>query len=215
MVKPLLAILLGLALLACETSSETEPEAAIEQNAGATSDTRSLTQRVNDTSKFIAQEAFGLLSTALNQQIKTGGSLAALAYCNENALALTDSLAKQYGIQLQRLASRNRNPKNAANEREIEILREWDLALRNDQPLIPVQQESEEQIDWYGAITIPHPRCLDCHGLVAEGDIFPETLAAIKQLYPNDKAVNFELGDLRGMWKISYPKKFFSTAPDS
>jgi hypothetical protein len=34
-------------------------------------------------------------------------------------------------------------------------------------------------------------------------------MAQIKRYYPNDLAVNFELGDLRGMWKISYPKAFF------
>jgi hypothetical protein len=210
MVKTLLTVLLGLALLACETSHETDHDATDLPLPAVAVDARSLSQRVNDTSKFIAQEAFGLLSTALNQQIKMGGSLAALKYCNENALALTDSLAKHYGIRVQRLASRNRNPLNATNEKESQMLREWDIALRNEQALKPVQQEDEDQIHWYGAITIPHPRCLDCHGLVSEGDIFPETLAAIKKLYPQDKAVNFELGDLRGMWKISYPKEFFT-----
>ncbi len=48
-----------------------------------------------------------------------------------------------------------------------------------------------------------NPLCLQCHGTPNQ-DIAPETLAAIQKLYPGDKATGFKLGDLRGLWRVTF-----------
>ena len=48
----------------------------------------------------ISASTFLALSGALRKAIKTGGLENALAYCNENALALTDSLSDVYDVEI-------------------------------------------------------------------------------------------------------------------
>lgn len=210
MVKNLLLLLAIVTVLACSQQSEENGEATPETPATeAVVDSRTLEQQVNDTSRYLAGQAFSALNAVLTQQLTAVGPDGAVRFCNERALPLTDSVAQQYGIVIQRLAYRNRNPLNAASNDERNILVGWEEAVKKNQELKPKIVQNGDQIDWYGAITIAHPRCLDCHGLLQEGDILNETLQQIKKHYPNDRAVNFELGDVRGMWKISYPKSFF------
>jgi hypothetical protein len=45
------------------------------------------------------------------------------------------------------------------------------------------------------------PLCLQCHGKPEERKADAYTL--IEQYYPNDKAINYDLGALRGMWKVT------------
>lgn len=210
MVKYTLLLFAFITGLACSQQNEAKKETASETPAPeAVVDSRTLEQRVNDTSRYLAGQAFSTLNAILTQQVKAVGTDGAVRYCNESALPLTDSVARQHGIQMQRLAYRNRNPLNATSNYERNILVDWEEAVKKNQELKPKIVQNGDQISWYGAITIAQPQCLDCHGLLQEGDILNETLQQIKKHYPNDKAVNFELGDVRGMWKISYPKSFF------
>lgn len=199
---------LGLALTAC--GNQTEPDQTVEAPEANTTEVSEewRMQRLTDTSLAITKQAFEALSSVLMQQIKSNGHAAAVAFCNEQALPMTEALAAQHGISLKRVAVRYRNPANAANNYEQALLAEWEPLVQKLQQPSPRLVDAGDSLHWYGAITIPNPRCLDCHGLLAEGDLFPETHAAIKALYPNDQAVNFELGDLRGLWKISYPRSF-------
>lgn len=200
--------LLAVGMLACsEQAAEKEQHAAEEKAAPAP--VKSLEAQVLDTSRYLSQQAFQALSSVLMAQIEEVGPDGAVPFCNERALPLTDSVARQHGISISRIASRYRNPANAANEAESAMLLEWEKAIAALEQPKARWFDQGDSISWYGAITIPNPHCLHCHGLLKEGDIHPKTLAQIKRYYPNDRAVNFELGDLRGMWKISYPKAFF------
>ena len=207
MVKWLLP-LLAVGMIACsEKAAESEQNAALETAEPVP--VKSLEAQVLDTSRYLSQQAFQALSSVLMAQIQAVGPDGAVAFCNERALPLTDSVAQQLGISIRRIASRYRNPDNAANAEEKAMLASWEKEVKALQQPQPRWMDQGDTITWYGAITIPNPRCLDCHGLLKEGDIHPKTLAQIKRFYPDDRAVNFELGDLRGMWKISYPKAFF------
>lgn len=44
------------------------------------------------------------------------------------------------------------------------------------------------------------PTCLKCHG--GAEDIAGGTRAVLAEKYPRDRATGYQLGDLRGMWKI-------------
>ncbi len=205
------SLLLLATLVACQTNN-TETTASNPATAEQLAEQRSFETQLHDTARYIAGQAFQTMSGVLMKKIQEEGALAALNYCHIEALPLTDSVSKAQGVHIQRLATRYRNPANAANAEEQTMLADWEAAVaRGDKPM-PQYKEVDDRIDWYGAITIPHPRCLDCHGLLSEGDIFPEVLEAINKRYPDDKAVNFELGDVRGMWKISFPRDFWAAS---
>lgn len=204
-------LLLLVTLVACQDNSS-ETQSSSPATAEQSAEPRSFEAQLHDTARHIASQAFQAMSSVLMRKIQEEGALAAMEFCSVAALPLTDSVSVAQGVRIQRLATRYRNPANAANAAEQAIIADWEAAVaRGDKPM-PQFKEVDDRIDWYGAITIPHPRCLDCHGLLSEGDIFPEVLAAINEKYPNDKAVNFELGDVRGMWKISFPREFWASS---
>jgi hypothetical protein len=57
---------------------------------------------------------------------------------------------------------------------------------------------------FYAPIVITTNLCLQCHG-VPDVDLRPEMQPLIAQLYPQDEATGFQLGDLRGLWRVDFP----------
>ena len=68
-------------------------------------------------------------------------------------------------------------------------------------------------VNFYAPILLAAPVCLQCHGSAVK-DIAPATMAAIKKLYPDDKATGFQLGDLRGLWRVTFPATTIPTTPN-
>ena len=70
-----------------------------------------------------------------------------------------------------------------------------------------IRPGSSDEIHFFKPILL-QAMCLNCHGSPGQ-DIQSPTLARIQQLYPDDRAVNFKEGDLRGVWHIIFksPKK--------
>jgi len=44
------------------------------------------------------------------------------------------------------------------------------------------------------------PICLNCHG--PEEQLLPELKTTLDELYPEDQARNFKVGDLRGVFRV-------------
>ena len=49
------------------------------------------------------------------------------------------------------------------------------------------------------------PMCLNCHGEKAV--LAPGVQDALNKIYPDDKAVGYKEGDLRGAWHITFLKQ--------
>ena len=47
------------------------------------------------------------------------------------------------------------------------------------------------------------PLCLSCHG----SELAPDIATQITDLYPEDRAVGFEVGDLRGVFWLEFPRE--------
>jgi hypothetical protein len=58
---------------------------------------------------------------------------------------------------------------------------------------------------------ITNPLCLQCHG-VAGRDILPATATLLQKLYPQDQATGFQLGDLRGAWRVEFDRAALEAA---
>ncbi|MCC6760487.1 MAG: DUF3365 domain-containing protein [Chitinophagaceae bacterium] len=153
----------------------------------------------------IATATFDTLRKSLLHAMETKGIAGAVRFCNVQASPITSSLAKD-GITIQRVAERFRNPANALDSVDS---KQWQifaqLKARGDS-LTNVVQETETAFVFYKPI-IMNPLCGNCHGNKAMG-MQPEVLAVIDSLYPKDKALGFVKGDIRGLWKITFPKPF-------
>ncbi|MEZ5384772.1 MAG: DUF3365 domain-containing protein [Prosthecobacter sp.] len=154
--------------------------------------------------KIIA-EAFGRLSTALAEAISKDGPSGALSVCSEKAPQIAKEVSKAHGVTLRRATHKPRNPKNAADDVEKATLKAFMAALaKGEAPKPQVITNADGSRAFLAPIVLGNPLCLQCHGTPGK-DIAPETLAAIQKLYPDDKATGFKIGDLRGLWHITFP----------
>lgn len=152
----------------------------------------------------ISAHMASVLVARLSGEIQERGEVGAIAYCSEHALAITDSIATRYGVIIQRLSHRYRNPNNAANGKELKIIEHYRQQLAaNTMPQPLVYMVADTPV-YYAPLLVSMPLCLKCHGQ-PDIDIQMETLQALQQLYPDDRATGFALGDLRGLWKITFP----------
>jgi hypothetical protein len=109
------------------------------------------------------------------------------------------AIGKENGWQVRQVASKFRNPDHApasAQEREV-------IDLFHRHPEInglwePATAEQGAGLNYYRRINV-EPSCLACHGTKASRPAF------IKDNYPNDKAFDFKVGDLRGMYAVHLP----------
>lgn len=158
--------------------------------------------------KAITQDAFQTLSSKLGQAVQEGGIGYALEFCNIEALPITDSLSANHGVELRRASHRPRNPANRADSLDMETIRQYLSQLEDQKELKPNVYRDNEQIVYHAPIIINNGLCLNCHG--REGSQIQEkNLELIRQLYPDDEATGFEMGELRGIWSVKFPKSYF------
>lgn len=136
------------------------------------------------------------LMTAINEK----GTIHALSFCNNRALSLTDSLAPNYQAKVKRVSHKPRNALNLASNDELEILRQMKQKSESTEGQTRFIKFFDDKIISYHSIFI-NGMCLQCHGKVG-AEILPETLQKIHEFYPNDKAIDYEEGDLRGMFVV-------------
>jgi len=149
----------------------------------------------NEVSSALLQKLGGELKT----QMQTTGAMGALHFCSQNALTLTEQVAKESKTSIKRISINHRNPVNKANAEETTLLQEWEKLVKNGQPLPShkLVTVSDNTVLFYKPIVINNEACLKCHGNV-EGDL----AKAIKAAYPEDRATGYKMGDLRGMIAI-------------
>lgn len=140
----------------------------------------------------------------LTEAMSAGGVQNAVSYCNMNAINITDSLSLVYSVELRRTSDKYRNGSNIPDSAETAIIADFKARLAAGNELSPVLVENEGQnIKLYSPIIINNPMCLACHGepgitLSAEDDAF------IKTRFPDDLATGYKLGELRGLWVVTF-----------
>ena len=171
-----------------------------------------IAQLASERGKAIITQAFGVLSSNLLSALEKGGPTNALPFCSAQAQSLTESLAAAGGVELRRVSHRPRNPTNEASEVEFAVMQGFDQALRSGQKPTPVVATTPKgQIAFYTPIAITNAVCLNCHGQ-PNTEVQPATMALIGERYPKDRATGFKMGDLRGMWVITFRQDAFPPA---
>ncbi len=143
------------------------------------------------------------IKTALGKAIVEHSPEYAVLFCNVEALPLTDSLGRVMNVGLKRVAKKYRNPKNETKGIENQIYKEYVMGyVLKKTPRNRVDLNEEGHPVFYKLIDVKG-ECIMCHG-TPNVDIPPYMIDQIKKLYPNDKAVDFKVGEPRGMWAVTF-----------
>jgi nitrate reductase cytochrome c-type subunit len=132
------------------------------------------------------------------------GTLAALTFCNTKAYPLTDSMAVVHKASIKRVSDKPRNLNNKANKEELGYIQIFKNNIKNNKKSQPIVVESLKKVNVYYPIKT-NEMCLQCHGLPNK-QISDNTFLAIQKLYPNDKAVGYDMNQVRGIWNVSFTK---------
>jgi hypothetical protein len=144
----------------------------------------------------------------LQAELAAGDAAGAVDFCARAALALTDSLvAEQPGrTAVRRTSTRIRNPSNAPDDLESIALAWFDSvqATTGAVPQYLVQDAGADEVRYYRPLIV-QPFCTQCHGAV--GDLAPGVQAILDERYPDDRAIGYQDGDLRGVIRVSLPRR--------
>lgn len=143
------------------------------------------------------------LGKNLMSAIQKDGTLAALEFCNVEAMPLTTKMSEKHQANIKRVSNKNRNPNNQANQEELGYISAFEKALATNQEMEPIVVENGKDVHFYYPI-ITNSMCLQCHG--KSNDISPEVKAKILKLYPNDLAIGYAENQIRGIWSITFEK---------
>ncbi len=153
---------------------------------------------VIETAKAAAQAAFQRLSSELAAAIAEGGPSHAIPVCSDKATSITEEVASAHGVTMVRLSDRPRNPGQQAGGGDLQALE----SMRNSPgPRVAWRDGGAAVVRL--PIVLDNPLCLKCHG--SGDDIGAETRRKLAELYPADEATGYELGELRGIWRIEVP----------
>ncbi len=145
-----------------------------------------------------------VLGKNLMGTIQKKGTLEALAFCNEKAYPLTDSMAVVHNASIKRVSDKPRNQSNQANTEELEHIKTFKQVIANNEEPNPIVIELDNKVKVFYPIKT-NTMCLQCHGEPNE-TIEKSTLKRLAILYPNDKAIGYDINEVRGIWSLTFDK---------
>ncbi len=192
-------VVAAMTVAACGQQSEQKAEQTQTEAAAPTPEQQALMEREVASARKITKDFVGSLKGELKKAIQEGGPVNALSVCHTRAIPITNEVASRHGVRLSRVSLKNRNPNNAPNEWQRPILEEFDARAANgDDPkalafATIVEVDGKKQFRFMKAMPVGKV-CLNCHG----AELKPEVAAKLKELYPEDKATGYSLGQIRG-----------------
>ena len=143
------------------------------------------------------------LSSEVVKAIEEGGLTHAVDYCHLKASPLTDSLSKANKVVIDRVSDQYRNPLHKADALDLQVLDTYRQQIASGQELQPHLEMTGDIVIFYSPILLLNPLCLQCHGEPGS-TMDAQVNEFIKTKYPDDLATGYKLGDLRGLWKITF-----------
>lgn len=152
-----------------------------------------------------AAQAFSSeLRSTLLAAMGEGGPVTAVDVCRQEAPAIAETVMREHGVRLGRVAlpGRNRNPAQAAQGWQLKALQDIQQAVDQGAPAAGEIRIYRDDLPAGVALRLmrgiaTEAACTICHG----SNIAPEIRDIIARHYPDDGATGFAVGDLRGaLW---------------
>jgi hypothetical protein len=149
-------------------------------------------------SEELASQFQSELQTELSNALSEVGPVGAIGVCQSTAPTIGARLSEDSGFTVSRIARRNRNAKNGISP-DLE-------GLYSDLEASPMQNGSPRSVHgtvgdrlvYLRAIPMQEQPCSACHGT----NIDPALSEVISEAYPEDRAVGFQPGELRGAFLV-------------
>lgn len=132
-------------------------------------------------------------------ELERGGYVGAANVCAQIAPGIATDYSRQVGFTVRRISLKYRNPADRPDDYEAKILRQFAAQLESGR-LAPesaevVRNDGRSHLRYLKPIVIGK-MCLQCHGEPTQ--IAPEIRELLKRQYPEDLAIGYREGDLRG-----------------
>jgi hypothetical protein len=156
----------------------------------------------------IGQKASGTLLSTLQSELKgaieSKGIIGAITICNDRALDITDSLSQNSPRiqEIKRTSFNYRNPKNKPDSHEQEALTFFSSNPANLKEVLVQKIIKGKQVHFrYYKPLVIKPVCVLCHG--PRENMAPDLTMKLNDFYPDDKATGYQIGDFRGVVRVS------------
>ncbi len=135
------------------------------------------------------------LKQRLTAGMQEGGPANAIEVCAKQAPVITQQISTKYGVKLQRVSNKYRNPVNKPSAVQSEIIA---YLTSNASTTDVYYKELDDNKSIYARPIKTDAVCLVCHG----ESLSDEVVNSLKQHYPNDLARGYKLGDIRGIFSL-------------
>ncbi len=158
----------------------------------------------------IATDLLNQLGARLKGAMSTDGPIAAVSVCKEAAPAIANDLSAKNNAQVTRVGTRVRNPKmGVPNDWQKAALADFEQRIaQGDKPAelehwsVAKGADGKPELRYAKAIAV-QPQCVTCHG--SKDDIPAPLAEKIRLEYPQDQAVGYSVGKLRGAVVVTRP----------
>ena len=159
---------------------------------------------VTASQQYVKQYA-GRLKFELQGSLKSEGAVAAIEHCNSAVPDIARDLNENAAWQIGRTSLKVRNPENTADNWERAVLLQFEKRKKQGEAVNILQYHEIVEKDGHSTFrymkAIPtQPVCLTCHGEKISASVADK----LKQLYPEDQATGFKIGDIRGAFTVSH-----------
>lgn len=156
-----------------------------------------------EASRSAIQVFASTLQGELQAAMQSGGPRQAISVCHTRAPEIAESVSADQGLNIRRTSLRARNPENRPEPWQEAVLKHFEkrrLAGQSPQQMEHFERTEDGGFRYMKAIPVGE-LCLVCHGKNV-----PETVQqALDELYPEDRATGYELGEIRGAFVVTRP----------
>ncbi|MCS7053200.1 MAG: DUF3365 domain-containing protein [Ignavibacterium sp.] len=170
-----------------------------------TKDKQQVSEEIKAELRTNAKNFLDTLKSILISKIQEDGIVGAVAVCSDTAQSFTKEYGENKGLIVKRVSLKNRNPNNYPDSYEENVLKSFQHLVesnpnsKNFEHFELVNRNSHRVVRYLKPIFI-QAECLNCHG--SREQMIKEVQEIIKSRYPDDRAINYKIGDLRGAISI-------------
>lgn len=166
-------------------------------------------QRYLDETRKAAAQVLTQVRTEMMREMERTGPIRSIVVCKYSAPEMTSGISRQTGMRVTRVSLRPRNRALGEPDAwEQQVLLDFERRFTKGEK-VETLEASEVVVEPAGrffrymkAIPVGQP-CLACHGPVSA--MSEGVKAQLASEYPHDRAVNYELGQVRGGVSVKKP----------